>query len=82
MKKKQIKNKDYRIEKCFINGKLKRWKIPLVQGLPVDEFIRRNACDIYLSQEGHWDIISERQNPSNISEFKVEWIYAYSLFGS
>ena len=74
MKKKQIKNKDYRIEKCFINGKLKRWKIPLVQGLPVDEFIRRNACDIYLSQEGHWDIISERQNRNNNPDLIGEWI--------
>ena len=74
MKKKQIKNKDYRIEKCFINGKLKRWKVPLVEGLPVDEFIRRNACDIYLSQEGHWDIIFERQNRNNNPDLIGEWI--------
>jgi len=70
--KNKIKNRDYRVEWCFMNGKLVRWKIPLVEGLPVDEFIRRNACDIYLSQEGHWEIISERQNPNNISDFKVE----------
>ncbi|MFA7482985.1 MAG: hypothetical protein WC314_20925 [Vulcanimicrobiota bacterium] len=45
-------------EWIFINGKQKRVKRePLIEGLPVDEFIRRNADPIWLHQEGHWELI-------------------------
>lgn len=41
----------------FINGKQKRvLRWPTVEGLPVDEFIRRNADPIWLHQNGMWDL--------------------------
>ncbi len=40
----------------FINGKQKRVRRPLlVEGLPPDEFIRRNADPIWLHQHGLWE---------------------------
>lgn len=53
--------KDFRTEIYFVRGKMKKRMIPLNDGLPVDEFIRRNADDVYLMQEGHWDILHERE---------------------
>jgi hypothetical protein len=42
----------------FINGKQKRVRRePTIEGLPVDEFIRRNADPIWLTQEGHLELI-------------------------
>jgi hypothetical protein len=42
----------------FINGKQKRVRRePMIEGLPVDEFIRRNADPIWLAQEGRWEDI-------------------------
>jgi 16S rRNA U516 pseudouridylate synthase RsuA-like enzyme len=44
----------------FINGKEKRVKRPpAIQGLPVDEFIRRNADSIWLHEEEMWEYMSE-----------------------
>ena len=44
----------------FINGKQK-WirREPTVEGLPVDEFIARNADPIWLHQEGLWELMPE-----------------------
>ncbi|HDL85641.1 MAG TPA: hypothetical protein ENH11_04835, partial [Candidatus Acetothermia bacterium] len=40
----------------FINGKQKRIKRPpTVDGIPVDEFIRRNADPIWLHQNGMYE---------------------------
>lgn len=40
----------------FINGKQKRVeRPPTVEGLPVDEFIRRNADPIWLHQHGMYE---------------------------
>ena len=40
----------------FINGKQKRVRRPpAIEGLPVDEFIRRNADPIWLHQHGFWE---------------------------
>jgi hypothetical protein len=42
----------------FINGKQKRVpREPTIEGLPVDEFIRRNADPIWLHQNGYWELI-------------------------
>jgi hypothetical protein len=42
----------------FINGKQKRVPRPqLIDGLPVDEFIARNAEPIYLHQNGLWELM-------------------------
>ena len=56
----------------FINGKMKRIRRPpMIEGLTVDEFIRRNADPIWLHQEGLWEYIeteidldSERRRPT------------------
>ena len=40
----------------FINGKMKRVpRPPTVDGLPVDEFVRRNADPIWLHQNEMWE---------------------------
>jgi 16S rRNA U516 pseudouridylate synthase RsuA-like enzyme len=42
----------------FVNGKQKRVRRPAtIEGLPVDEFIRRNADPIWLHQNGMWEYI-------------------------
>jgi hypothetical protein len=42
----------------FVNGKQKRVPRPkLIDGLPVDEFIRQNADPIWLHQNGMWEYI-------------------------
>ncbi len=43
----------------FINGKQKRVPRPqLIDGLPVDEFIARNADPIWLHENGLWEHMS------------------------
>ncbi len=44
----------------FMNGKQKRIKRPpTIDGLPIDEFIRRNADSIWLHQNEMWEYIQE-----------------------
>jgi hypothetical protein len=46
----------------FINGKQKRVKRPpSIDGIPVDEFIERNADPIWLHQNGMWEMIGEQE---------------------
>ncbi len=43
----------------FINGKQKRVPRPLqIDGMDVDEFIRRNADPIWLHQNGMWEYMT------------------------
>jgi hypothetical protein len=43
----------------FVNGKQKRVPRPqLIDGLPVDEFIARNADPIWLHQNGLWELMT------------------------
>jgi hypothetical protein len=43
----------------FINGKQKRVPRPqLIEGLPVDEFIARNADPIWLHENGLWELMT------------------------
>ena len=45
----------------FVRGKQKRVRRPpTIEGLDVEEYIRRNADPIWLHQEGRWDILYER----------------------
>lgn len=42
----------------FINGKQKRVRRPpMIEGLPVDEFIRRNADPLWLHRHGYWEYL-------------------------
>lgn len=44
----------------FVNGKMKRiLRPPTIQGMPVDEFIRRNADPIWLHQNEMWEEMDE-----------------------
>lgn len=48
----------------FIHGKQKRVLRPvLIEGLPVDEFIARNADPIWLHQEEMWELIPPFGSP-------------------
>ena len=59
------KSKNFRTEIYFVRGKMKKRKIPLIDGMEVEEFIRRNADDVYLVQEGYFDILHEREQARN-----------------
>jgi len=56
----------------FINGKQKRVKRPpTIEGLPVDEFIRRNADPIWLFQNGMYEELYEwEQNQAQDENLK------------
>lgn len=42
----------------FVNGKKKKVpRPPLIDGLPVDEFIARNADPIWLHENGLWEMM-------------------------
>ena len=44
----------------FLNGKQKRVpRPPTIEGLPVEEFIRRNADPIWLHQNEMWEYMPE-----------------------
>jgi hypothetical protein len=43
-----------------INGKQKRVpQQPMIEGMPVDEFIRRNADSLWLHQNEMWELIGD-----------------------
>jgi hypothetical protein len=53
----------------FINGRQVRIKRPpMVDGMPVDEFIEKNADPIWLHQEGMWELIPDEEIGG-----RVEW---------
>ena len=53
-------------ETIFINGKQKRVKRPqTIDGMTVDEFIRRNADPIWLHQNEMWEYLCEKQDKDN-----------------
>jgi hypothetical protein len=49
----------------FVGGKQKRVRRPpTVDGIPVEEFIRRNADPIWLHQNEMWELIEETSDES------------------
>ena len=50
----------------FVNGKQKRVPRPvLIDGLPIDEFIARNADPVWLHENGLWEFIRQaRPSPT------------------
>jgi hypothetical protein len=53
----------------FINGKQKRVRRPpMIEGLSVEEFIRRNADPIWLHQNEMWELIEPEQPPEEEAE--------------
>lgn len=50
----------------FMNGKQKRVRRPVkIDGVDVDEFIRRNADPIWLHQQGLWEYMSDNSSSDN-----------------
>jgi hypothetical protein len=48
----------------FINGRQKRVRRPLlIQDLPVEEFIARNADPIWLDENGLWELMTSDDEP-------------------
>ena len=48
-----------RFETIFINGKQKRVRRPVeIEGIPIDEFISRNADPIWLHQNEMWGLMN------------------------
>nr|MDU9045156.1 hypothetical protein [Candidatus Electrothrix aestuarii] len=46
----------------FINGKQKRVRRPpSIDGMPVDEFIARNADPLWLHQNGYHELLAEQE---------------------
>jgi hypothetical protein len=51
-------------ERYFVGGKQKRRKVRLIDGERIDdpdEYLLRNADDIYLHQAGRWDLLEQRR---------------------
>ena len=49
----------------FIGGRQKRVRRPLIDGLPADEFLRRNADPVWLLQNGYFELIEPAPAPAN-----------------
>ena len=48
----------------FINSKQKRvLRPPTIDGLPVDEFVERNADPIWLHQNEYWELMIPEVDP-------------------
>ncbi len=51
----------FRWETSFVGGKQKRQKTRMVDGMNAEEFVRLNADDIWLKQEGYFEALNERE---------------------
>lgn len=64
-------------ETIFINGKQKRVKRPpTIDGMTVDEFIRRNADPIWLHQNGMWEYMIKEECESEADEVPFQALCA------
>ncbi len=55
----------------FMNGRQKRVPLPqLIQGLPVEEFIARNADPIWLHENGLWEFMTPDDDTLGVSDRK------------
>jgi hypothetical protein len=52
-------NGEFIYETYFINDKMKKKKIYVIDGIPADEFYRQNADLITLLQNGDYEMIEE-----------------------
>jgi hypothetical protein len=51
----------------FVNGKQKRVRRPpTIDGMDVDEFIRRNADPIWLVQNEMWEYLEPMEEPDDV----------------
>ncbi len=55
----------------FVNGRKRRiWRPKLIDGMPVGEFIARNADPIWLHGHEMWELIPENQNEGQNADMK------------
>ena len=61
--KREKKRRRELFETVFVGGKQKRVKRiqPLIEGIPQDEFIRRNADPIWLHQNEMWEYMTDEK---------------------
>jgi hypothetical protein len=56
----------------FLNGKMKRVRRPpTINGMDMDEFIRRNADPIFLHQNEMWELM-DQNNSDELSSWRSE----------
>lgn len=66
---KDKKGRGYIKETYFIGGKMKIWRIYLIDGIPVDEFYLKNATDLdFFINEEYWLINSEKDSNNHCDE--------------
>jgi uncharacterized protein YnzC (UPF0291/DUF896 family) len=64
---KKRRRKQYKT--IFINGKQKRVKrLPTIDGMDVDEFIRRNADPIWLHQNEMWEYMENKIEDNGVEK--------------
>ena len=58
----------------FLNGRQKRVPRPqLIGGLPVDEFVARNADPIWLHQNEMWELMAPPDETADTIESTKQW---------
>ena len=68
-KKAEKKRRRAEFQTVFIGGKQKRVRRPpTIDGMSVDEFIRRNADPIFLHEMEMWELIEEPDAPADGDE--------------
>ncbi|WP_444932211.1 hypothetical protein ACJJIF_10735 [Microbulbifer sp. SSSA002] len=67
--KREKANRKKRYNWIFINGKQVRVKRPpVIDGMDVNEYIERNADEIWLHQEGMWEVLHGRKNDEDYED--------------
>jgi hypothetical protein len=57
----------------FVNGKQKRIKRPpTIDGMDIDEFIRRNADPIWLHQNEMWECIDQNKGENDGGDLNID----------
>lgn len=71
--KREKKRRRELFETIFVGGKQKRVRRSeaLVEGIPEDEFIARNADPIWLHQHGLWELLEENGTIEDLRELPV-----------
>ena len=65
----------------FINGKQKRVKRPLlIEGMPADEFIRRNAGPIFLHKNKMWEYMELPVEGDKQIDPAPQWLEKWAEF--
>jgi predicted RNase H-like HicB family nuclease len=66
----------------FINGKQKRVRRPpTIDGMDVDEFIRRNADPIFLHEMEMWELMEQPDAPGEADEMREEYDFSGGVRG-